>query len=181
MSKSYERTPENYEEIPLLARRSGKEVGILEFLRLREEVEDHYKQIRDKKRRIQELLDTDPSIKDLDTRLRKIPRAEDDRRKEREEKGKAKELSELEEEGEKKERKKKKNALEKKKQTHKSYIKQGYTMSEEEIAKEGGEVEKQYVYFKDLGEGKSSTHRMRGMEGLQLSSLIGSPSPMQQD
>jgi hypothetical protein len=38
---------------------------------------------------------------------------------------------------------------------------------------EGGELEKQYVYFKKLDEGKSSTHVMKGMEGLKLSSNLG--------
>jgi len=32
------------------------------------------------------------------------------------------------------------------------------------------------VYFKDLGDGKSSTHVMKGIEGLQLSSNLGEGS-----
>jgi hypothetical protein len=46
-------------------------------------------------------------------------------------------------------------------------------MTESEIAKEGGEVERQYTYFKDLGDGKSSTHVIKGIGGLKLASQLG--------
>lgn len=172
--KNYEKKTENQEGIPIPSRRSAVESGLLEFLRLREEIESHYKQIREKKARLEELVAAEPSIKSLDAVVRKVPRKEEEKKRKREEVVEET-SSEEEEEAEdpKKKKRKMKNALNKKKQTHRSYLRQGYTMTEEEIAREGGEVDKQYVYQKDLGEGRVKVHVMKGMEGLKLSSTLG--------
>jgi deoxyhypusine synthase len=169
--KKYEEVRENFVDIPITSRRSGLEEDYLEFLRLRSEIEDHFKEIRTKKDRIQEILTKEPSLKDLDSKLRKIPREAEEERVEKAKK--RKNIQEQEDDQESKRKKKIKNAISRKKQQHRDYIQSGYTMTEQEIAKEGGEVGKQYVYFKELGDGKSSTHIIKGIEGLKLSSTLG--------
>lgn len=171
MQSSYEETAENIEGIPLNSRRSKKELDTLEFLKLREEIEDAYKLIREKKRRIEELLEGDASLRELDSSMRKIPRRIEELREAR--KGKRKGVPDVEAEASKQREKKLKNAIKRKKQEHRDYLKQGYTMTEKEIRAEGGEVGKQYVYFKDMGDGKSSTHVIKGIQGLKLSSTLG--------
>jgi len=173
MSKSYEEKKENQEDIPVPSRRTEEERDLLEYLRLREDVEDWYKKIRKAKRRIEDLVGSNQAVASLDKQLKKRPREIEEERISRKKKREPKSLLLLEEEEEKKKKKKIKNARKKKLDTHRSYLRQGYTMTEEEIEEEGGEVFKQYVYFKDLGDGKSSTHRMKGMEGLKLSSTLG--------
>lgn len=170
MSQHYEDQPENFESVPVSSRRSDEEVSLLEYLRLREEIEEAYKKIRTNKRRIEELVASSASLQEVDTRLRKIPRKAEESREEKKQKRKAVDLGEAAEEAS---RKKKKNAIKKKKQEHRKNLKEGYTMSEKEIRSEGGEVEKQFIYFKDLGEGKSSTRIVKGIEGLKLSSQVG--------
>jgi hypothetical protein len=169
--RKYEEKKENFDEIPVASRRSESENNLLEFLKLREEVENHFKEIREKKRRIQELIGSDPSLKEVDTRIRKVPRELDAAR---EEKAKKRKMTvDQAQETKEKNKKKIKNAQSRKRKEHRDYLRQGYTMTESEIAKEGGEVERQYTYFKDLGDGKSSTHVIKGIGGLKLSSQLG--------
>jgi len=175
-NKNYEKKAENIEGIPLTSRRSAEEISVLEFVRLREEIEEHYKQIRDKKARLEKLVSGFESVRQLDSYLRKIPRKEEEKKRKREETARTSEEESGNESGAPTKKKKLKNAIQKKKQVHRSYLRQGYTMTEQEIRSEGGEVGKQFVYFKDLGDGKSSTHVMKGIEGLQLSSNLGEGS-----
>jgi len=170
---NYEQKVENQQEIPLPARRTEEEKEILEFLKLREEVEAHYKKIREAKKRIEELVEKNKAVADLDRLVRKRPR-EIEQEKQEKKKKRAQTIDEATAEEEKEKKKKIKNARKKKIDTHRSYIQQGYTMTPGEIAEEGGEkYYSQYVYFKDLGEGKSSTHIMKGLVGLKLSSDLG--------
>lgn len=170
---SYERQDSNIDEIPVTSRRSDKELRFLEYLQLREGVDRAYQAIREKKRKIQELLNEDASLRQLDSHLRKVPRDEEDSRKQRAEKRKATTESALEEQQRKEERNRKENAIKKRKKEHKELLTKGYRMTEKEIQQEGGEKGIQYVYFKDLGEGKADTKVRRGIRGLKLSSTLG--------
>ena len=171
---NYEKKSQNIDGIPVSSRRSFEELAILEYMKLREEIEAHYKEIRDKKRRLELLVSASTSIKELDAKLRKVPRQVEEKKRKREEPPPENNSSEEEEEKDTKKKKKKiKNAISKKKQTHRSYLRQGYTMTEQEIQEEGGEKGKQFVYFKDLGDGKQSVHVIKGIEGLKLSSTLG--------
>jgi len=171
---NYEKKSDNIDGIPVSSRRSFEELALLEYMKLREEIESHYKEIRNKKRKLELLVNASQSIKELDARLRKIPRQEEEKKRKREEVPPENEQEKTEEKGDPTKKKKKlKNAISKKKQTHRSYLQQGYTMTEQEIEEEGGEKSKQYVYFKDLGDNKSSVHVMKGIEGLKLSSTLG--------
>lgn len=139
---NYERTPENFEEIPVSSRRTGYEENCLEFFRLRKEIEDHYKAIRTKKRRLQEITSKFPSLEEAVKKSRKRALEIEEEQKSKKEKREAKviNLTELEEQ---KKKKKIKNAINQKKKMHRSYLKQGYTMSEQEIIEEGGIARKQ--------------------------------------
>jgi hypothetical protein len=180
--KTYEQKPENFEEIPLPSRRSQEERDILEYFRLREEVEQAYKTIRTKKRRIEELIGGSSAIATADKRMKKVPKELEEERILKKQKRTPKSLTKLENEKEKEQKKKFKNAKKKKIDSWRSYLQQGYTMTEGEISKEGGEeYVNQYVFFKELGDGKSSTHVMRGMKGLKLSSQLGNDSPQKME
>jgi D-alanyl-D-alanine carboxypeptidase len=160
---------ENIVGVPISSQRSSEEEHLFEYLFLRKEIEDMYKKIEKKKRRIEELVKEDESLRERDARLRKVPRLVEEKRKERE---KTEELlSGGEEEKEKKSKEKIAKAIKRKVKEHRSYLRDGYTMTESEIEKEGGESEKQYVYFKDLGDGKSSRHIVKGVPGLKLTSI----------
>jgi hypothetical protein len=173
MSKSYEEKRENQEDIPVPSRRTQEEREILEYLDLREDIEVWYKKIRVAKSRVEELLSSNKAVASLDKQLKKRPREIEEERIAKKKKRVPVSVEKLEEEEEKKKKKRLKNARKKKIETHRSYLKQGYTMTEQEISVEGGELEKQYVYFKKLDDNKSSTHVMKGMEGLKLSSNLG--------
>lgn len=173
MSKSYEEKRENQDDIPVPSRRTQEEKEILEYLDLREDVEVWYKKIREAKNRIEELVGSNKAVASLDKQVKKRPREIEEERIAKRKKRVPLSVEKLEEEEEKKKKKRIKNARKKKIETHRSYLKQGYTMTEQEIIEEGGEMEKQYVYFKKLEDGKSSTHVMKGLEGLKLSSNLG--------
>jgi len=167
---------ENIVGIPIASQRSSEEERLFEYLSLRREIEDMYKKIEKRKRRIEELVKEDESLRERDSRLRKVPRLVEEKRKKREETEEL--LSGGEEEKEKKTKEKIAKAIKRKVKEHRSYLRNGYSMTEEEIEKEGGEASTQYVYFKDLGEGKSSRHIVKGVPGLKLTS-VHSPDRMQ--
>lgn len=168
---------ENIVGIPISSQRSSEEERLFEYLFLRKEIEEMYKKIEKKKRRIEDLVKEDESLREKDSRLRKIPRLAEEKRKERE---KTEELlSGGEEDAGKKRKEKIAKAIKRKVKEHRSYIKEGYTMTEREIEEEGGEKYTQFVYFKELGDGRSSQHVMRGVPGLKLTS-VHSPEHMQE-
>lgn len=173
MEKSYEEKRENQEDIPVPSRRSQEEENLLEYLSLRSDVEKWYKKIRSAKRRIEVLQTESQAVAVLDKQLKKRPREVEEDRVSKKKKRAPAGITSLEKEAEEAKKKRIKNAKKRKIDNHRSYLRQGYTMTEKQIREEGGEVYTQYVYFKKNPDGTSSTHTQKGMEGLRLTSNLG--------